>query len=103
MFESLSLLSEFGGGGGGGGGEGGGVIDVVVPVEFWSMKLAFPSVVDSSSTCSRLMSTSAIDGPLQLFVHISYCLIYSKAIFGMGGAPSCVGKSKWILRREGAA
>ena len=73
MSESLSLLSEGGDSGGGGGDEGGGVIDVFMPAKFWSMELAFPSVVYSSSTCSRLMSTSTIDGPLQLFVHRSDC------------------------------
>ena len=102
MSESLSLLSEVGRGGGGGGGESGGVIDVVRPAEFWSTELELPSVVKSSSTCSRLMSTSAIDGPLQLGVHRSACLISSKAVFGRRGTPSCVGKSKWILQREGA-
>ena len=85
MSESLSLLSEGGSGGGGGGDEGGGFIDVLVPVEFWSTKLVFPSVVDSSSTCSHLMSNSTVDGRLQLFVRRSDCLIYSKAVFGKGG------------------
>ena len=85
MYESPSLLSEGGDGGVGGGDEGGGVIDVFVPTEFWSIELAFPSIVDSSSTCSCLMSNSTVDDPLQLFVHRSDCLISSKAIFG-GGA-----------------
>ena len=56
MSEFISLLSEFGGDGGQGGSEGGGVIDVVIPVEFWSTKLVLPSVVESSLTCIRLMS-----------------------------------------------
>ena len=103
MFESLSLLSEGGGGGGGGGDEGGGVIGVFMPMEFWSMKLPFPLVVESLSMCSCLMSTSTVDGPLQLFVRSFDCYISSKAIFGGGGTPSCVGKSKWILWWEGAA
>ena len=103
MSKSLSLFSEVGRGGGGGGGESGGVIDVVEPVEFWSADLELPLVVESSSTCSRLMLTSAVDGPLQLCVHRSTCSISSKVVLGGGGAPSCVGKSKWILRREGAA
>ena len=103
MSESLSLLSGGGGGGGMGGGEGGGVIGVFVFVELWSTELLFSSVFDSSLTCSRLMSTSAIDGSLQLFVCSKECSISSKAVFGGGGAPSCVGKSKWILRWEGAA
>ena len=64
MSESLSLLS----GGGGGGGEGGGVIGLFISMGLWSKELTFPSVVDSSSTGSRLMSTSVVDGPLQLFV-----------------------------------
>ena len=85
MSESLSLLSEGGGDGGGGGDEGGGVIGVLVPTEFWSTKLVFPSVVNSLSMCSCLMSTSIVDGPLQLFVHSSECSISSKAIFGRGG------------------
>ena len=49
------------------------------------------------------MSTSAVDGPLQLFGCISECSVSSKAVFGRGGIPSCVGKSKWILRWEGAS
>ena len=102
MSESLSLLSGGGDGGGGGGGEGGGVIGLFVSAGQWSTKLPFPSVVDSSLTGSRLMSTSAVDGPLQLFVCGFHCSISSKAVFGEGGAPSCVGKSKWILRREDA-
>ena len=85
MSESLSLLSGVGGGGGGGGGESGGVIDVVGPVEFWSTDLELPSVVESSSTCSQLMSTSAVDGPLQLCVRRSVCSISSKAVLS-GGA-----------------
>ena len=103
MSESLSLLLGGGSGGGGGGDEGGEVICVFISMKLWSKQLSFPPVVDSSSTCSRLMSTSAVDGPLQLFVHSSECSISSKAVFGGGGAPSCVSKSKWILRREGAA
>ena len=100
MSESLSLLSEVGEGGGGGGGESGGVIDVVVPAEFWSTELVLPSVIESLSTCSQLISTSAVDGPLQLCVRRSDCVISSKSVLGGGGAPSCVSKSKWILRRE---
>ena len=103
MSESLSLLLEVSGGGGGGGRESGGVIDVVRPAEFWSTKLDLPLVVKSSSTCSRLMSTSVVDGPLQIFVRRYACSISSKAVLGGGGAPSCVGKSKWILWREGVA
>ena len=84
MSESLSLLSEVGGGGGGGGDEGGGVINVVGPVDFWSTELELPSVVESSSNCIQLMSTSAVDGPLQLGVHRSACSISSKSVFTGG-------------------
>ena len=103
MSESLSLLSGGGGDGGGGGDEGGGVIGVFISAEIWSTELSFPSVVDSSSTCILLMSTSAVNGPLQLFVCSFECFVSSKSVFGGGGTPSCVGKSKWILRRDGAA
>ena len=85
MSKSLSLLSKVGGGGGVGGGESGGVIDVVGPAEFWSTELELPSVIESSSTCSWLMSTSAVDGPLQLCVRRSNCSISSKAVLGEGG------------------
>ena len=101
MLESLSLLS--GGGDGGGGCGGGGVTSLFISAGLWSSELLFLSVLDSSSTGSRLMSTSSVDGPLQLFVRSSECSVSSKAIFGRGGAPSCVGKSKWILRLEGTA
>ena len=103
MFESLSLLSEVGRVGGVGGGESGGIVDVVAPVEFWLTELVPPSVVDSSSTYSGLLWIYTIDGPLKLCVHRSMHLIPSKVVLGVGGAPSCVGKSKWILGREGAA
>ena len=103
MSESLSLLSEFGGVGGVGGGESGGIVDEVAPAEFWSKELVPPSVVDSSSTYSGLLWIYTVDGPLKIFVRRSACSIPSKFVLGGGGAPSCVGKSKWILRREGAA
>ena len=89
MYESLSLLLGGGYGGGGGGDEGGGVIGVFVPAEFWSTKLPFSSVVEYSLTCSWLMSTSAVDGPLQLGVHMSACSISSKSIFGGGCSFMC--------------
>ena len=73
-----------------------------MPAEFWSTKLALPSVVESSSTCSQLMLNSAVDGPLQVFGYSFECFVSSKAVFGGRGTPSCVGKSKWILRWEGA-
>ena len=103
MSESLSLLSS-GGGGGGGGGVGGGVIFLVFSMELLT-ELSFPSVlfVISSSTSNRLMSTLSVDVQLHLFVHSSECYVSSKAVFGRGGSPSCVGKSKWILRLEGTA
>ena len=102
MSESLSLLSEVGGVGGVGGGERGGIVDVVAPMEFWSMKLVPPSVVDSSSTYSGLLWISTVDGTLKFCVRRSACSISSKDVLGGGGAPSCVGKSKWILRKDGA-
>ena len=103
MSESLSLLSEVGGVRGVGGGESGGVVDVVGPAGVWSTELVLPSVVDSSSMYSGLLWISTADGPLQLCVRRSICLISSKAVLGEGGAPSCAGKSKWILWREGAS
>ena len=48
------------------------------------MELAFLSLVDSLSKSGRLMSTSAVDGPLQLFVRSSECSISSKVVFGRG-------------------
>ena len=98
MSELLSLLLEFGGVGGG---ESGGIVDVVAPTEFWSTELVPPSVVESSSTYSWLLWISTFDGPLKLCVRRSACSIPSKAVLGGGGAPSYVGKSKWILQREG--
>ena len=97
MSKSLSLLL-----GGGGGGGGSGVIGLFVSVGLWSMEISFPLVVDSLSSYSRLMSTYAVNGPLRLFFHSSECSISSKSIFGRGATTSCVGKSKWILQREGA-
>ena len=101
MSKSLSLLSGSGGGGGAGGG--GGVICLVLSAELSSMELSFLSVVFviSSSTNSRLVLTSSVDIQLQLFFRSSECSVSSKVVFGRGGAPSCVGKSKWILRLEG--
>ena len=84
MSESISLLSEVEGGGGGGGGESGVVIEVVEPTKFWSADLELPSVVESSSNYSGLMSNSVVDGPLQLGVRRSACSISSKAVFGGG-------------------
>ena len=96
MSESLPLLSS--------GGVGGGFICLVLSVKL-STKLSFPSVffVVPSSNNSRLVSTSSVDFQLQLFVHIFGCSVSSKVVFGRGGAPSCVGKSKRILRLEGTA
>ena len=104
MSESLSLLS-LGGGSGGGGGVGGGVICLVIFAELSLTELSFPSFVFvvSSSTNSRLVSTSSVDVQLQLFVCNFECFVSSKAVFGREGAPSCVGKSKWILHLEGTA
>ena len=96
MSESLSLLYDGGGGGGVGGGERGGVVDIVEPEDFWSTKLVPPSVVDFASY-SGLLWICIVDGPLELCVLRSDSWISSKAICGRGVAPSCVGKSKWIL------
>ena len=85
MSKSLSLLSEVGRVGGMGGGESGGIVDVVAPVEFWSMELVPPSVVNSSSTYSGLLWISTVDGPLQHCVRRSACSISSKAVVGRGG------------------
>ena len=103
MSESLSLL--LGGGNGGGGGGGGGVICLFLSTELSSTELSSPLVVFVIlfSTSNRLISTSSVDVQLQLPVHSSECSVSSKAIFGRGVAPSCVGKSKWILRLEGTA
>ena len=84
MSESLSLLLEGGSSGGGGGDEGGGVIGVFVHVEFYLTEPLFSSVVESLLTCSWLMSTSVVDGPLQIFVRKSDWSISSKAVFGGG-------------------
>ena len=102
MSESLSLLSEVGGVGGVGGGESGGIVDVVAPAKFWSTELGPLSMVDSSLTYSGLLWISIVDGPLEFCVRKSDSLISSKVVCGRGGAPSCVGKSKWILRKDGA-
>ena len=95
-------MLSLGGGSGGGGGVGSGVICLVLSMEL-STELSFPSVVFviSSSTSSRLVSNSSVDVELQLFVHSSKFSVSTKAVFGRGGAPSCVDKSKWILRLEG--
>ena len=102
MSKSLSLLSEVGGVGGVGGGERGGVVDIVELEEFWSTELVLPSVVESFSSYSGLLWICIVDGPLSLCVLGSDSWISSKAVCGRGGAPSCVGKSKWILRKDGA-
>ena len=106
MLESLSLLSEVGRVGGVGGGERVGVVDTVKPMGvqmgFWSMELMLPSVVDSFSLYSGLLIICLLDIPLSLCVLRSDSLVSSKVVCGRGGAPSCVGRSKWILRNEGA-
>ena len=106
MSESLSLLSEVGMVGGVGGGERGGVDDIVEPVGvtvgFWSTELVPPSVVDSFSPYSGLLIIFLFCGPLSLCVLRSDSWISSKVVCGRGGAPSCVSRSKWILRKEGS-
>ena len=106
MLESLSLLSEVGGVGGVCGGERGGVNDIVEPVGvtmgFWSTELVLPSVVDSFSSYNGLLIICLLDVPLSLCVLRSDSWVSSKVVCGRGGAPSFVGRSKWILRKEGA-
>ena len=92
MLESLSLSSSGCGSGGGGGGDSG-VICLFLSAELSSTELSFPSVVLvalSSLTSSRLLSTYSVDVQLQLFVRSSECFVFSKVVFGRGGAPSCV-------------
>ena len=107
MSESLSLLSDdVGGGGGGGGGlevgESGGVDDMVEPAEFLSTKLMLSSEVDPLSPNSGLLCICSVGVPLKFCVRRSDSCMSSIAVCGRGGAPSCVGRSKWILRKEGA-
>ena len=84
-----------------GGGERGGVDDIVEPVEvtmgFWSTELVPPSVVDSFLWYSGLLIICLLNGPLSLCVLWSDSSVSSKVVCGRGGAPSCVGRSKWIL------
>ena len=110
MSESLSLLSDdVGGGGGGGGGVGVvrvGVVEsdesVGVTMGFWSTELVLPSGVDSVSSKSGLLIICLLIDPLSLCVLNSDSFVSSEVVCGRGGAPSCVGRSKWILRKEGA-
>ena len=106
MSESLSLLSDSSGGGGVGGGERGGVVDTVKPVGvqmgFWSTELMLPSVVYSFSPYNGLLIICLLDGPLSLCVLRFDSWVSSKVVCGRGGAPSCVGKRKWILQKDGA-
>ena len=93
MSDSMSLSSPGGGGGGGGGGGCSVMFFLSICAELLSTKLSFPLVVlfvISSSTSSRFGSTSPVDVQLQLFVCSSNFYVFSKAVFGMGGAPSCV-------------
>ena len=89
MSESLSLSSS-----GGGGGGGGGMFCLFLCAELLSIELSFPSIglfFVSSPTSSRSGSTYPVDVQLQLFVCNSKFSVSSKAVFGRGGAPSCVG------------
>ena len=91
--DSLSLSSS-GGGGGGCGGGGSGMFYLYFCAELLSMELSFPSIVlfvISSLTNGRSGSTSPVDVQLQLFVYRSNFSVFSEAVFGRGGAPSCVG------------
>ena len=101
MSYSLSLSPP-----GGGGGWGSGMFCLSHYAELLSTKLSFPSVilfVVSSLASSWFGSTSPVDVQLHWFVCRSECSVFSKAVFGRGGAPSCVGYSKWILRLEAYA
>ena len=94
MSNSLSLSPLGGGCGGGGGGGGSGMFCLSLCAELLSMELSFSSVVlfvVSSLTSSQFGSTSPVDVQLQLFVCNSKILVSSKAVFGRGGAPLCVG------------
>ena len=109
MSESLSLLSDDVGGEGGGGGGGvvrGGVVEsaesVGVTMGFWSTELVLPSGVDSFSSNSGLVIICLRNDPLSLGVLRSDSYVSLEDVCGRGGAPSCVGRSKWILRKEGA-
>ena len=107
MSESLSLLyDDVGGGGGGGDVVRGGVVESVesvgVTMGFWSTELVLPSGVDSFSSNSRLLIICLLNVPLSLCMLRSDSCVSSEVVCGRGGAPSCVGRSKWILRKEGA-
>ena len=73
-----------------------------VKMGFWSTELMLSSVVNSFSPYSGLLIICILDGPLSLCVLRSDSWVSSKVVCGRGGAPSCVGRSKWILRKEGA-
>ena len=62
--------------------------------EMLSTELSFLLVVlfvVSSPTSSQSGSTSPIDVQLQLFVYRSDFYVFTKAIFGSGVSPLCVG------------
>ena len=93
MLDLLSLSSS-GGGSGGGGGGGSGMFCLSFCAELLSTELLFLSVVlfvVYSLTSSQSGSTSPVDVQLQLFFCMSDFSIFSKVVFGRGGAPSCVG------------
>ena len=111
MSESLSLLSDDVEGGGGGGSGGGGVVrggviesaeSVGVTMGFWSTELVLASGVDSLFSNSGLVIICLRKDPLSLGVLRSDSCVSSEDVCGRGGAPSCVSRSKWILRKEGA-
>ena len=62
--------------------------------EILSIEISLTSVVlfvISSSTSNQSSLTSPVDVQLQLFVCRPDFSVFSKAVFGRGGAPSCVG------------
>ena len=86
----LLLLSPPGGGRGGGSG----MFCLSLYAELLLTEIFFPSVIlfiVSSPTSSWFLSNSPVDVQLQLFVCRSDVSVFSKAVFGRGGAPSCVG------------
>ena len=84
---SVSLLMSPPGGGGGGGSW---MFFLSRSIDLLSMEILFLSVVlfvISSPTSNWFGSTSPVDVQLQLFFCRSDCSVFSKDVFGSGGAP----------------